>query len=482
MTTKAMYSLLFLSIFWTSCNAPDSKGSTRKPGQESIATAEVPAAPETNFPKFLGAEGGMQIDGEVGNVAYNNRYVKLFETEGRDFFVMDSTLVEDGKFQFQLARVEPGIFKIGMDAEANRLGDIVLNPAEAQIALNYSSGSFRNAPNQTDSKETQAWQEYLNTKRLYDNDIDGIRKSAGNGETKRNSIYQRDLVLRKDQILIAEKYPDTFVANVMYHLQSANRFDKNGYWKDMDFKDVSLVHSSVYPDRIEDYMRVHASAQRAENEPLLGFYNAVDQIAQKIKDAGSDRVLEFALYTMSEGFYSSGMEEMSLYVVDNYFYGDACGDAEISELFKMKAAGIRNLKVGNSPPDFTLTSSTGKSLSLGQIAKSKDFTLVLFWASFCHKCEREIPELQKIYSQYKSKGFEVLAVSVDTDKSAWVNGIKTHATIWPNASDLQGWRSPVAKDFRVTSTPVMFLVNKNREIVAKPKNTQELATFLASAK
>lgn len=473
---------LFLFLF-TGCQMPDPNKSSRKdlkPATEAIKNdlPELGAAPA----KFQSPSGNINLSGSVNNTAFNEKYVKLFETEGRDFFLLDSSLVSSGKFAFELQKAETGLYKIGMEADANKLADIVLNPGEPNVDFTFNTSSFRSGPSATTSKETQAWREYLPIKAACDRDIDAIRKSTNKSDAKRTAIYQREQKLRADQLALAAIHPGTYVANIMNHAQSANRFDKNLYWNDMDFSDVSLIHSAVYPDRIEDYMRIHASQQKAENERLLGFYNAVDLIAQKIKDNGNDRVLEFALYTMSEGFYSSGMEDLSMYVVDNYFYGDACGDAEISELFKMKAAGIRNLKVGNTPPDFTLSNDSGKSVNFNAIAGSKAYTLVLFWASFCHKCEREIPEIKTIYNQYKSKGFEILAVSVDTDKAAWQGGLQTHGMAWPNVTDLQGWRSPVAKDFRVTSTPVMFLVNKNREIVAKPKNAQELAAFLKSAK
>jgi peroxiredoxin len=144
----------------------------------------------------------------------------------------------------------------------------------------------------------------------------------------------------------------------------------------------------------------------------------------------------------------------------------------------MKAAGIRKLQVGNTPPDFTMKQANGAPVNFDQIAKRKKATLVLFWASFCHKCEREIPAIQSVYNQYKNKGFEIIGVSVDTDRNDWLSGIKEHNTSWPNVADLEGWRGETAKDFRVTSTPVMFLVNDKREIIAKPGNAAELTSVL----
>ncbi len=423
--------------------------------------------------------GEISVAGAIANGAVNDgRYVKLYQTEGRDYFLVDSALVESGNFLFEKTDRQTGLYKLGFGDDAKKLGDVILNHSEGSVKFNYSSDNFLYGAVPQNSIENEALAIYQKLARDHGAEVKGIQRSGQQSKDKRSAIYEADNEFKKEQMKLAGEYSNTFFANMVSHLQSPNRFDKNTYWDDIDFRDVSLIHSPVFPDRIEDYMRIHASTERTEADPQLGFYNAVDQIANKIKTNGSDEVLEFALYTMSEGFYSSGMEPLSMYVVDNYFYGDACGDAEISELFKMKAAGIRNLQIGNTSPDFTLASANGKSVNLEEMASKNELTLVLFWASFCHNCEREIPEIKTIYGKYKSKGLEVIGASVDTDRTAWLKGIETHGTTWPNTFDGEGWRSPVAKDFRVTSTPVMFLLDKDRKVVARPKNAAQLTAYL----
>jgi thiol-disulfide isomerase/thioredoxin len=405
--------------------------------------------------------------------------VYLFETEGRDYFVMDSAKVEGNGFKWRNLEVEAGIYKLGFSDKPNELLDIILSSVNDSVSFVFANRDLRRSFQSTNSEETTAWREYLKTKGQHDQYIESIRKSNLSSDEKRKSIYAREADFKKVQSGMAAKAPGSFFAKVMRHLQSDYRFEQHKYWSDLDFKDPSLIHSTVFPDRIEDYMRLHGSKSPDPNDPTKGFYSAVDDIANLIISSGDTRVLEFVLYTMSEGFYSSGMENLSLYVVDNYFYGDACGDQEISELFRMKASGIQNLKVGGTAPDFSIKTSTGQVASLKDVSAKNNLTLVLFWASFCHRCEREIPELKTIYNEKKSKGFEVLAVSVDSNERDFMNGISNAGTSWYNGCDYQSWRGPIVKDYRVTSTPVMFLVNKQREILAKPKSVAELNTLLA---
>jgi thiol-disulfide isomerase/thioredoxin len=421
--------------------------------------------------------GKVSIFGEIQNAAsVEGNYVRLFETEGRDYFMIDSASISNGKFQFNLDHVVPGIYKIGFESAENGLGELILNPSEPSVELALGSPNFRYGLMVRNSAENDLYKAYKEEERRAKNRIDQIRKSSS--QNKRQEIYDEQGELKKLQTQYALRAPESFFANYVSHLQSPYRFEKSRYWNDINFKDISLIRTPIFPDRIEDYMRVHASKEKSDSDPYFGFYNAVDEIANMIKDEGDDRVLEFVLYTLSEGFFSSKMEDLSLYVIDNYFYGDACGDAEISELFKMRAAGIRNLQIGNSAPNILLSNPQGKSYELEKIASSADRTLVLFWASFCHKCERELPLIKSLYQRYKEKGFEIVAVSVDTDQNDWMKGIKEHRGGWIDLSDLQGWRGKAAKDYRVTSTPVMFLVDSDLKILSRPKTANELSDFL----
>jgi len=467
----AYIGVFILSFSLVSCGQTEQQSNQSE--EISIAQTETTGI----YPKFQDEKGPVSIIGSLE--AGDGSWIKLYETEGNDFFLIDSVQVKNESFQLQLDEAMPGIYKIGLGEDLENLGDLILNPTEGQIELNYSGSNLQYGMKSKNSKENEALLAYQKEERRHKNKIRQIQQSREQGLNKRQAIYDEQEEFKKYQDQVASEYEGTFFANMVRHLQSPNRFDKDKYWNDMDYTDESLIHSSVWPDRITDYMRLYASKEKSKEEPRLGFYNTVDMLATEIVQDGSDEVLEFVLYTLSEGFYSSNMEELSIYVIDNYFYGDACGDAEISELFKMKAAGIRKLQVGNTPPDFTLPNANGNSANFSSIAHSNELTLVLFWASFCHKCEREIPQIQSVYDRYKSKGFEILAVSVDKEKSDWLQGIDKHGTAWQNVSDLKGWRSPVSEDFRVTSTPVMFLVNKQREIVAKPKNARELEKILS---
>jgi len=66
-----------------------------------------------------------------------------------------------------------------------------------------------------------------------------------------------------------------------------------------------------------------------------------------------------------------------------------------------------------SAPDFTLTDANGAKVALSDYRGKA--VLLNFWATWCGPCQIEIPWFQEFEQQYKSKGFEVLGVSMDED-------------------------------------------------------------------
>ena len=174
--------------------------------------------------------------------------------------------------------------------------------------------------------------------------------------------------------------------------------------------------------------------------------------------------LESALYAMLDGFYNTGKEDICLYILDNYIYDEDCG-ADLSDVIKQRAEGIVNLQVGKTPPNFNIEAYGGGKVNLYETVKKNKYTLVMFWASWCHKCEQEIPALIPLYARTHSQGFEAIGISIDQARKSWTDVIETRGMQYPNVSQLQGWNSPIVKDYKITATPTYFLPNNKGEIV-----------------
>jgi len=418
-------------------------------------------------------KGKVRLHGSTG-ANFNNRYLILWETEGKDVFKIDSTMVKDNSFDFGNKEYNVGFYALSINNATNSVG-VILNPNEGDVELNIVGGRLSTGTKSVNSDENEGWYSYVPLETAHLNKVKELRKSMKDPAVKTRvtkAINVEKEKLRATQHDLINKYPGTYLAKIMTWKQTKWQADKARYWDDIDFSDESIMRSPIINDRVQDYMITHSGGTD------MGFYNAIDLI--HAKSSANPDVNAFTLLVMLEGFYSSNKENQCAYIMDSYIYGEDCAEGDVGKLLKERANGVRSLQIGQVPPDFTLPFyDDSGTLSIHAEAKKNDYTLLFFWSSWCHKCEQETPEYKKLYNQYKSQGFQVIGISVDASKPAWIKAVKDKGTTWPNVSQLQAWDSPVADAYRVSATPTLFLLNKDLEIVLKPERWFQVRDYLS---
>lgn len=142
----------------------------------------------------------------------------------------------------------------------------------------------------------------------------------------------------------------------------------------------------------------------------------------------------------------------------------------------MQAEKDKLIAIGSEAPDFTQDTPEGTPLSLSSLRGK--VVLIDFWASWCKPCRIENPNVVRVYNKYHDKGFEILGVSLDRTKEAWVAAIKQDGLPWKHVSDLKFWNNAVAEQYGITSIPHTILLDREGKVLAKNLRGKQLENKL----
>jgi peroxiredoxin len=170
----------------------------------------------------------------------------------------------------------------------------------------------------------------------------------------------------------------------------------------------------------------------------------------------------------NSGFYASFREQ-----VDRYEQELLMIRAQEEEMKRLSNL----LPIGSEAPEIRQSTPDGGSFALSQLRGK--VVLIDFWASWCRPCRIENPNVKRVYERFRSKGFEILGVSLDRDHTAWVEAIKADGLPWKHVSDLGFWNNAAAQEYGVSSIPFTVLVDREGKVLEKGLRGDQLEARLA---
>ena len=252
--------------------------------------------------------------------------------------------------------------------------------------------------------------------------------------------------------------------------------------------DPFYLRTNVLPEKMNIWLALHAGApdkynQSAPDERLLsaaasGF---IEKTFKGTPVWNADDAFNFCLNFYLKKFNKEHREGAFLALYDTWFKtqeGD-CGTSAADRFSwaRQKAGVLRGVEIGSIAPDFALEENGMKLSSI-----TDDHILLIFWASWCTHCQKEMPEIKTLLDNSGIR-MTTIAVSIDTDSTAWEGFVKTKwLTSWIHSSELKGWKGNAPKLYNVYATPTMLLLDKDKRILAKPDDVEQLKQALNQLK
>jgi peroxiredoxin len=243
----------------------------------------------------------------------------------------------------------------------------------------------------------------------------------------------------------------------------------------VNFNDDGLIFSDAFTNKSIEYLTYYKNPQLLMGLLEKEFEAAIDTILNKAKV--NDIVYKHIVEYLLDGFKKFGFDNSVDYIVENYVIkDDLCLDEKLGNTIERRIQQARNFKVGNVVPNIVLPDSNGLLVELNKL--NADKTLIIFYASWCPHCQSLLPKVYDIYKKQEERRFEVLAISIDSSRTDWLNFIRNNNLDWINVSDLKDWDGKATTEYFIYATPTMFLVDKRKEVIAKPLSIEELKNFL----
>jgi len=231
--------------------------------------------------------------------------------------------------------------------------------------------------------------------------------------------------------------------------------------------------------KINEEYQLKAQAIGKESDSLIKIYRP---IFQKNFDAYSVEILKFinanksslaafyAATSLDEAKYEPQLIAYSASIKDNF------KDNPSVQRFLAQMKAIEPISVGHKAPDFTIVGIDGKPIKLSDYQGK--YVLLDFWASWCGPCRQENPNVVKLYAIYQPLGLNILGISLDTDKGAWMQAVGNDKLSWKHGSDLKTFEGPTEKLFHIEQIPSNFMIDPQGVIIAKDIMGADLEEFL----
>ena len=454
------------------------------------------------------SQSGYSINGSVEDL--QDTSVILAYYFGGKQYATDTAQSVNGKFTFKGEKdLKGGMYLIILPNQ--QYFDIIVS--EKRFSFSTKIKDLVGAMTFKNSKENPPFYEYLNFITQMQKQVTPIRQQLESTEGDAKKALQDKAIAIDKQVKAfrtdyMKKYSDKFFSKIVTAtteivipespLDSIGnpdktfpyRFYKKHFWDNIDFSDARMLRTPIFFNKMDQYLD-KLTAKHPDS------INVSADVLVNLSKANGD-IFQYVVSYITSTYERSkimGMDAVFVHMVETYYITKQCDWVDSTQLVKIsdRAQKIAPNLIGRKASEFLdfygrpfMKDTLGKLHTLQEV--EADYTLLVFYGPTCGHCKKEIPKIKHALDSLVETGINIKPFSVATefDKAEWKKFINAQKIgDWINVADINHDEdgNPVASsDWRdkydIYSTPVIYLLDKEKKIIAKRISYKQIAEIV----
>jgi thiol-disulfide isomerase/thioredoxin len=422
-----------------------------------------------------------------------NQTIKLEGFNGLKTYPISLTTTDvNGKFELSYSKTDYGVgylmavdnkplFVILSGEEIELAGESLSNFETIKIKKGQENQYFEQFANEHPKRE-QALSAWLYLEKIYATDtLFAVQKHPVNAIKKEKLRIKNEDAAFLDALpnesyvkwfLPTRKLVSSVSTVVQYRPEGIPEMIKA--FRNMDYTDARLYKSGLFKDAIESHFWLLENSGNPLDNVFEEMKISIDAIFTKLST--NEKIFNQLTDYLFDLLERHSLFQASEYLALKVLNGGSC---TITDDLANQLETYRAMKKGNIAADmvFDKTNFVNPKITLTKLSDIKsNYTVVVFGASWCPKCNEELPEITKRYDKWKSKGIEVIFVAIEEGRNSFIDFAESLP--FPSYSDGKKWESKIVKDYYIFSTPTMFLLDSKREIILRPNSVNQMDAWV----
>lgn len=296
-------------------------------------------------------------------------------------------------------------------------------------------------------------------------------------KTARAKLIEANPEMLYAKILKAMKEPEVPEAPVNENGEKdqnfAFRYYRSHFFDNIDLTDERLMYTPIMYNKVKQYL------ERLTPRHPDSINVAIDYIVDKSRP--NKEVFKFLVVKLLNKYVESkimGMDGVYVHMVEEYYMsGDAFWtDEEQVKKMEERALAIAPTLIGRPAPNFRVQDINEKWYNLYDIPN--EYTILYFWDYDCGHCKKVTPALAEKYkSELADKGVALFTVSINGDVEEWKKSVEEYGLTGVVTQDHKR-QSRFDQMYDVRSTPRIFILDKEKKIIAKQLEVEQISEVL----